>query len=64
MADTVEKQGVVAPSDQIEITPEMIAAGIAAIASCHYPHADPDSWEGMASDVYRAMRLARPSLDI
>jgi hypothetical protein len=48
-----------APDDETEITPAMVEAGVTALAGCHYPHADPDSWEDQAIAVYRAMTACR-----
>ncbi len=53
-----ESIGVGAPADEIEVTPAMIEAGVAAMAGHHYRHAESDSWEDQVVSIYRAMRLA------
>jgi len=47
-------------SDQIEITPEMIAAGIAAMPFTALSESGPLSEETLVSQVYRAMYKHAP----
>lgn len=55
-APAVESRGSAgAPETEIEVTPEMIEAGVE--ESCLYDREDPKSWEVEA--VYRAMESCR-----
>jgi hypothetical protein len=49
-----------APEHEIEITPEMIEAGIEAIAYAFRGHGETDDFEDIAIAVYSAMRLRSP----
>jgi hypothetical protein len=55
MVDTVEKQGAVAPADEVEITPAMTAAGAAVLCGFETLTAGEEYW---ADEVYRVMRRA------
>jgi hypothetical protein len=45
-----------APSDDVEITPEMIEAGVDAISKIHW---EMDRFDEMAASIYMAMITAR-----
>jgi hypothetical protein len=55
---SVSAEGVGAP--EIDITPEMVAAGVAAMAEHHYSHAEDDPWGEQVVTVYRAMYALMP----
>lgn len=51
--DTIPRSTGDRPADEIEITPEMIKAGVRALAECHSDFFDP---EDVVAVLYREMR--------
>ena len=54
----VVRRGIIRDESEIEITPAVIAAGVAAMGRHHYRHAESDPWEDQVVSIFRAMRSA------
>ena len=48
-------------NEEIEITPEMIEAGVEAMSKHYYPHVEDDPWEEQVVSIYLAMDKLKPS---